>query len=141
MEKDPFIEYNNELKALKFAYKKLMSEINKELLKATRNFNSGGKKLLLLGRRHMELLLMCAEKGLADVVDIADSGTQVWGLSVYVSIEDPYRIEIIIGSENIEEGFLYVRSDTDQGLGKKPLINVQELINDLPDSMKLKRVE
>ena len=114
---DKFIDYNNELKALKFAFKKLITEISRELLRATRNFNSDGVKSLLLGRRHLELILMSMEKGFADIVDVTDSGLLLWGLTVYISIEDPYRIEIIISSK----------------------VNVQELIDDLPDTMKFKR--
>jgi hypothetical protein len=67
---DKFIEYNNELKALKFAFKKLKMEINEKLVWANRNFLSTTTKLLLLGRRHCELISMSMEKGLADDIEV-----------------------------------------------------------------------
>jgi hypothetical protein len=52
---------------------------------------------------------------------------------------ESYKIEIIVGSENIVEDTLSVIDDEDYGLGKKPLIDINVLIGDLPDSMKFKK--
>jgi hypothetical protein len=145
---DKFIEHNNELKALKFAFKKLKTEINEKMTWANRNFFSTTTKLLLLGRRHCELISMSIERGLAndievEVFDFANLDTpklSLWGMPIYVSMMEPYKIEIIVGSENIVEDTLSVIGDEDYGLGKKPLIDINVLINDLPDTMKFKRV-
>ena len=148
---DAFIKYNHENKALKFAYKKLKKEINKKIVLLTRNkfgWDNYSNKSILLGRRHCALFLMAMEKSLDDIdienfnhLDDAVSELKLWGMPIYVSIEDPYKVEIICNLGSLDEDHgLYIKDDPDQSLGKKPLIDMEDLINDLPDHMKIKKV-
>lgn len=148
---DAFIEYNHKMKAIKLAYKKLTMEINKESLKAKRNFPDS-KLTLLLGRKHCALFFMAMGRSL-DSVDIGEidvsgvdpfntdvSDLELWGMSIYVSMEDDYKIEIIrnLGGIN-DESDLHFSDEPWIGLSRAPLIDIEGLINDLPDNMKIKR--
>jgi hypothetical protein len=148
---DSFIKYNYELKALKLAFRKLKTKINEKMLEAARNFCRGGEsQILLLGRRHCALLLLIVERLLDQFPELEvgnfDSITNVlelklWGMPIYVSMQDDYRIEIIYNlGEAEDEGNLWLRSDSEKGLGKESLVNMEALIKDLPDHMKLKKV-
>ena len=153
-DEDAFIKYNHENKALKLAYKELKTAINEKLLVAHRKLfrHKHINRALLLGRRHCALLFMFMEgQGSPDYeIDISTfnpfdtdiSELKLWGMPIYVSMEDDYKIEIIgnLGSLDGEED-LHLMEDPDKtGLQKEPLINVDELINNLPDNMKIKRI-
>ena len=153
---DSFIKYNHENKALKLAYKKLKNEISEKLLEAHRKFfrHKHINRALLLGRKHCALLFMFMEgEGQPDYdvniedinfVDTSISEIKLWGMSIYVSIEDDYKIEIIGNLGSLDgEGDLHTEEDEPNDVGlywKKPLINIDELIDNLPDNMKIKRI-
>lgn len=143
---DEFIRYNHEQKALKLAFKKLKTKINEKMLKAVRGFCEDGKNWsLLLGRKHCALILLVVEGSLVRFLEFETidsiSKLKLWGMPICVSMEDDYRIEIIRNFDaGADEWDLCLTSDPDCGLGKSPLVNMEDLINDLPDSMKFKKV-
>jgi hypothetical protein len=149
---DAFIRYNHENKALKLVYKELKIAINEKLLMARRKFFRYKyiNKALLLGRKHCALLLMFMEgEGLPDYdvdinnfnyIDTDISELKLWGMSIYVSMEDDYKIEIIGNLGSLDgENDLYLREDLNKN-ALQTLVNIDELVNNLPDSMKIKKV-
>ena len=146
-----FIKDNHEKIALKFAYKKLRTEINKKLLESNRKIfrNRYINTALLLGRKHCALIFRVMNKSLdndnpIDIenfnpFDIKNSEFKLWGMTIWISKEDDYKIEIIasLGSLDIGADFI-LEKDFDED--SKPLVDMEKLIDDLPDSMKIKKI-
>jgi len=143
---DNFIRHNNEIKALKLAYQDLKTKINKELVKARRtDFKYVSvRQALLLGKKHCALLVELMERSLSELDDSEfdpfndeKSHLKLWGLPIYVSMEDDERVEIISSFGNLD----HVDYITEGGLfGGKSLVDMDVLISKLPDNKKFKRV-
>ena len=145
---DNFIRHNNEIKALKLAYQELKTKINNELVKARREdpHYVSARQAVLLGRKHCALLVRLLEEPLSDCdFDVSDfdpyddkkSQLKMWSLPIYISMEDDEMVKIISLFGSLD----HVDYMAGRGFfGEKPLVDMDALIEKLPDNKKFKRV-
>jgi len=158
-----FIIENNEKKALKHAYKKLLKKINAEIIKAHKNFGSTTKEVLILGRNYAHLLMEVAERSLdtataetsdgikeyspvnldsLNLFDQEKSDVKIWGLPVYVTLEDDVVLIVMNMSGLVENP--YMRSFRRKHPGGKTFygatIDMEALIADLPPEKRVKKI-
>ena len=134
MARESIIELNNEKRALKYAYKKLTSKISEKILKAKREFDSSDSLSILLGKKYCALLVQSVTNPFNGIeVDLDNysvfdnkiSELKLWGFLIHMSKKDDYTIEIIASLGSID-------FSTPGG------IDMNELINDLPDNLRMK---
>lgn len=152
MKEDKFINENNKKKALKLAYNKLCSKINKEIVNGVRKFGRKSNRILVLGKNYACLMIAVAEKSLDDskgceplnvcdlnFFDLDNSDVKIWNAPIYVTSKNDV-IEIIssLGSL-VDTSFMKPFIEKIDGSFVNTL-DIQALIDELPEEAKFKRV-
>ena len=150
MKNDKFIRENNEKKALKLAYKKLLERINDELTKSRRLFGGNVKRIIVLGKNNARLLFAVLEKNLdgenpldlknLDFFDFESSKLQLWGCPIYVA--DGENIVMVVASLGnlVDNSFMepFITLSTNTTIN--PYVDMDALIDKLPKEAKFKRI-
>ena len=121
-----------EMKAVSYAYKKLLSKINKKRLEAKRTFPSD-KFLLVIGYSHFNLMEQYSEFNYSrlDKTEQPDmKNLIIWGMPILVSYEKDI-IEIVSPAAEFFCGF-----DPNPSGQFNPLVDMDKLIEELPEDGK-----
>lgn len=146
---DNFIRENNEKKALKLAFSELLKHVSAELLRTKRSKYSDRTMefALLLGTDHYNLLLDASLYPGVDVMDLSEldvfgfkkSNIKLYGLPVYVSLNNKDLVEVIITAGSLmnnETVFHESIKLCDRGDKER----MEKYISKLPESVRFRRV-